>query len=282
MTAIQPQTSSSTASTPDFQAIKSRQRATWSAGDYGRIGTTVQICAEILCETIDLRAGERVLDVATGTGNAALAAARRYAHATGVDYVPSLLAQGRERALAEHLPIELLEGDAEDLRFDDGAFDVVLSTFGVMFAPNQERTASELIRVCRAGGRIGLVSWTPESFIGGVFRIIGRYIPPAPGLRSPALWGSPQRIEELFGKAAATIDTHRRLHAFRYESAEHWLEVFRRYYGPVQKAFDALAPDNQALLERDMLAHIREHDRGGGNGLVVPSEYLEVVITKSA
>lgn len=265
---------------PDLDAVKQRQRAAWSAGDYAIIGTRLQIVGETLCEAVDLRAGERVLDVAAGNGNAALAAARRFCQVTALDYVPTLLERAADRAAADGLEMSFTEGDAERLPLPDASFDAVLSTFGVMFTPDQAGAARELVRVCRPGGRIGLASWTPEGFIGQLFRILAGYVPPAPGVRSAALWGTEGRLRELFDGSVAEIRTERRAYAFRFASPAHWLEVFRTYYGPVQKAFDALPPERQAALEADILALLERHDRGDGRGLVVPSEYLEAVVTK--
>jgi len=266
-----------TTSTPiDFEAIKSRQQGTWSSGDYAVIGTTLQIVGETLCEAVDVAAGERVLDVAAGNGNASLAAARRGCEVTASDYVPALLDGTRARADAEGLTIELREADAEALPFDDAAFDVVLSTFGVMFTPDQQRAASELLRVCRPGGRIGLANWTPESFIGQVFKVVGRHAPPPAGVRSPLEWGSEARLAELFG-ANAQVDVQRRHFVFRYRSAEHWVEVFRRYYGPIHKAFGALDDEGQAAFEQELLMIATEHNTSDAGVLRIPSEYVEVV-----
>ena len=264
---------------PSLAAMKSKQQAAWSTGNYAVVGTTLQIVGESLCEAVDLRAGQSVLDVAAGNGNAALAAARRWATVTASDYVPALLDQARHRAAADGLEMTFREADAENLPFADSSFDAVLSTFGVMFTPDQEMAASELLRVCKPGGKIGLANWTPASFIGQLFRIIGAQIPPAQGVKSPALWGTEQRLRELFGAGAAGIFATPRHFAFRYLSAEHWLEVFRTYYGPLNRAFAALG-ERGAVLERDVLGLLAEFDRGGGAGLVVPSEYLEVVIAK--
>jgi len=265
---------------PDLSAVKARQQLAWSAGDYAVIGGTLQIVGETLCEAVDLRAGERVLDVAAGNGNATLAAARRFADVTSTDYVPALLERGRARAEAEGLQVAFREADAEALPFADGAFDVVLSTFGVMFTPDQARAAAEMARVCRAGGRIGLANWTPGSFVGEVFKVLGRYLPPAAGLRSPSLWGTEERLKELFGDAAASIAAAPRVFNFRYRSPAHWMEMFRTFYGPVNRAFLALDPPRQDELERDILDLLSRFDRGGASGLVVPSEYLEVVVTR--
>ena len=261
---------------PDLDALKARQRAAWASGDYAVVGTTLQIVGELLCEAVDLRSSERVLDVAGGNGNASLAAARRFAAVTCTDYVPALLERGRIRAEAEHLDIAFQAADAEALPFPAGSFDVVLSTFGVMFTPDQERAAAEMVRVCRPGGRIGLANWTPDGFIGQLFKLIGTLLPPPPGVASPALWGTGQRLRALF--PGADVQPVPRLFTFRYRSAAHWMEVFRTYYGPVHKAFLALDTPQQAVLEQGVLDLLARFDRGGGAGLVVPSDYLEVVV----
>ena len=268
------------AAQPDLEALKARQRAAWASGDYAIVGTTLQIVGEELCEALDVRAGQRVLDVAAGNGNASLAAARRWCEVVATDYVPALLERARERAAAERLDITFREADAEALPFPDSSFDVVVSTFGVMFTPDQETAASELTRVVKSGGKIGLANWTPEGFIGQVFKTIGRHLPPPTGARSPALWGTRGRISELFGIHAASITTAQRHFVFRYRSPAHWLEVFRAYYGPLLKAFAALEPASRAELERDLLALIDRSNRARDGSIVVPSEYLEVVITR--
>jgi ubiquinone/menaquinone biosynthesis C-methylase UbiE len=265
---------------PDLSAVKAKQQAAWSAGDYAIVGRTLQIVGENLCEAVNLRAGERVLDVAAGNGNATLAAARHFAEVTSTDYVPGLLERGRARAEAEGLQVTFREADAEALPFADNTFDVVLSTFGVMFTPDQARAAREMLRVCRPGGRIGLANWTPGSFIGELFKVLGRYLPPAAGLRSPALWGTEERLKELFSDAEASIQATPRIFNFRYRSPAHWMEVFRTFYGPVNRAFLALDTPRQDELERDILNLLARFDRGGVGGLVVPSEYLEVVVTR--
>jgi ubiquinone/menaquinone biosynthesis C-methylase UbiE len=265
----------------DLAAVKAKQQATWSSGDYSVVGTTLQITGEALCEAVDLRSGERVLDVACGNGNAALAAARRFARVTGVDYVPALLARAGSRASADGLPIELREGDAEALPFPDGAFDVVLSTFGVMFAPDQERAARELVRVCRHGGRIGLASWTPDGFIGQVFRVLGGHVPPPPGLRGPSQWGTEVRLAELFAGEAREVRTVRKEFTFRYRSPSHWVEVFRTWYGPIHRAFGSLAPDAQGALATDLEALIDRLNVARDGTMVVPSPYLESVIVRT-
>ncbi len=263
----------------DFEALKARQHAAWSSGDYAIIGTTLQIVGEQLCESLDVRAGQRVLDVAAGNGNVSLAAARRGCEVVATDYVPALLERARERAAGERLDIEFREADAEALPFADESFDYVVSTFGVMFTPNQERAAAELARVCRRGGKIGLANWTPDGFIGQVFRTIGAHVPPPAGARSPALWGTRARLDELFGAKAASIQATSRDFVFRYRSPEHWVHMFATWYGPVLKAFAALDPDRQAALHRDLIALIGRFDRSGDATMVVPGEYLEVVVT---
>ncbi len=264
----------------DLAAVKARQQAAWSTGNYAVVGTTLQIVGETLCEALDLRSGARVLDVAAGNGNATLAAARRWGDVTSTDYVSSLLESGRARALAEGHTIKFQEADAENLPFPDASFDVVMSTFGVMFTPNQDKAASELARVCRPGGKIGLANWTPESFIGQLFKTIGKYVPPAAGVKSPALWGTKTRLEELFGQTTGEIHTTRREFVFRYHSPEHWIEVFRTYYGPMTKTFGALDADKQASFTAELLALIASRNRSGDRTLVLPSEYLEVVIER--
>ncbi|MEY9234363.1 ubiquinone/menaquinone biosynthesis C-methylase UbiE [Bradyrhizobium japonicum] len=240
----------------------------------------MQIVGEQLCEALDLRAGSKVLDVAAGNGNATLAAARRWCDVTSTDYVPALLKRGRERAAAEHLMVEFREADAEALPFADASYDVVLSTFGVMFTPDQDKAASELARVCKSGGKIGLANWTPQGFIGQLFKTIGRHVPPPAGVKSPALWGTPGRLEEMFGSQASEIAAEPRMFVFRYRSPEHWLEVFKSYYGPMLKAFAALEETGQAALRRDLMALLGEFNRADDGTVVVHSEYLETVISK--
>ena len=272
--------SAAAAPAPDFAAIKQRQQATWASGDFAVIGTTLQIVGEQLAESVDIRAGERVLDIAAGNGNATLAAARRFADVTSTDYVPALLERGAERARAEGVAVRFEVADAEALPFADGAFDVVLSTFGAMFTPEHARPAREMLRVLRPGGRIGLANWTPEGFIGQLFKVVGAYIAPPAGLQSPALWGTEPHIALLFGAHAADIRCRRLHFNFRYRSAAHWLQVFRDYYGPTHKAFAALDATCQAALARDITALLERLNVGGTGSLVVPGEYLEVVVTR--
>ena len=262
---------------PDFAAIKKRQQATWSAGDYAVVGITLQLVGERLCEAVDLRAGERVIDVAAGNGNATLAAARQFAEVTSTDYVEALLERGKERAAAERLPVTFKQADAEALPFADGCFDAALSTFGVMFAPNQETAATELSRVVRKGGRIGLANWTPDGFIGQLFKIIGKHVAPPAGIKSPALWGTEARLGELF--RGHQVKTSKQIFSFRYRSPRHWLEIFKTYYGPTNRAFAALDAAGQGALEAEIIELLERMNRGGKDTLIVPSEYLEVVVT---
>ncbi|HEX8593152.1 MAG TPA: class I SAM-dependent methyltransferase [Pseudomonas sp.] len=264
----------------DLQALKTRQMSAWASGDYAVIGTTLQLVGELLAEACDLRYDERVLDVAAGNGNATLAAARRGCVVTSTDYVCGLLERGRERSRAEHFDVSFLEADAEALPFEDATFDAVLSTFGVMFTPDQQRAAAEMARVCRPGGRIGLANWTPEGFVGQMFKTLGKHLPPPAGVKPPSLWGVEGHLKELFGANAADIKVTRREFNFRYRSPAHFIEVFRTWYGPVHKAFAALPPDGAMALERDLTALLSGFNRGGESSLVVPSEYLEVVITR--
>ena len=267
------------APSPDLATIKSRQQIAWGSGDYAMIGTTLQIVGETLCEAVDLRSNQRVLDVAAGNGNATLAAARRFAEVVSTDYVGALLERGRERAAADRLPVTFQEADAEELPFGDASFDVVLSTFGVMFTPNQARAASELVRVCRPGGKIGLANWTPDSFIGQVFKAIGKYIPPAPGMTSPMLWGDRAHLDTLFG-GAGTIAAERKTFVFRYRSPDHWLEVFKEYYGPMMKALAAIDADARKSLLADLHDVAEKFNVSGDGTAVIPGDYLEVVVTK--
>jgi SAM-dependent methyltransferase len=265
----------------DLGGIKARQRIAWSTGDYAVVGTTLQIVGEDICEALDIRSGSRVLDVAAGNGNAALAAARRWCDVVATDYVEALLDRARARAEADGLTMEFREADAEALPFAERSFDAVVSTFGVMFTPDQERAAAELARVCRRGGKIGLANWTPGGFIGQLFKTIGSYVPPPSGVKSPALWGTRDRLAELFETHAASISAIEKHFTFRYRSPEHWLETFRTYYGPLNKTFAALQPDKQAAFEKELMDLIARFNRSDDGTMVVPSEYLEVVIGRS-
>jgi len=262
----------------DLAAAKNKQHLAWSSGDYAVVGTTLQIVGESLCEALDLRAGERVLDVAAGNGNATLAAARRWCDVVSTDYVPTLLDRGRARASAEGLPVQFEHADAENLPYTNHSFDVVMSTFGVMFTPDQDKAATEMARACKPGGRIGLANWTPTSFVGEIFKTMGKYVTPAAGLKSPALWGTEARLRELFGERLDKIAIERKNFVFRYHSATHWLEIFRTFYGPMHKAFGALDAEKQEALAADLIALAERFNRVTDGTLVAPSEYLEVVI----
>jgi SAM-dependent methyltransferase len=266
--------------TPDLASLKERQRAVWSAGDYALIGSTLQIVGENLCEALDLSAGARVLDIAAGNGNASLAAARRWCDVTSTDYVPALLARGKARAAANGLHIAFEEADAEALPFADASFDAVLSTFGVMFTPDQDKAAAEMLRVCRPGGKIGLANWTPDGFVGQIFKVIGRYLPPPAGSRSPALWGTRERLGELFGAGAASIAAPARDFMFRYRSPDHFIEMFSSYYGPVRMAFSRVNEAERPRLRADLVALIDRLNGAKDGSMIVPGEYLEVVINK--
>jgi len=269
------------ATAPDFAAIKQKQHGAWASGDYAIIGATLQIVGENLCEALDLRAGQRVLDVAAGNGNATLAAARRWCDVTSTDYVPALLARGEARAAAEGWTIDFQEADAEALPFADASFDAVISSYGVMFTPDQARAASEMLRVCKPGGKIGLANWTPDGFIGQVFKTLGKYLPPPAGTKSPARWGTREGLSDLFGAGAASINAESRDFAFRYRSAAHFVDVFRAYYGPIHKAVTALGDDKGRLFLADLAALLEHHNTARDGTIVVPGEYLEVVIVTS-
>jgi ubiquinone/menaquinone biosynthesis C-methylase UbiE len=274
-------TSTSTTTAADLSALKERQQRTWASGDYGVVGATLQIMGEQLCESAELRPGARVLDVATGNGGTAIAAARRGCDVVGIDYVPELIDQARRRALAERYPITFDVGDAEDLPYDDASFDAVTSTLGVMFTADHRRTADELVRVCRPGGTIALANWTPDGFIGQVFKVIGAHVPPPPAASPPALWGTAPYLSELFGDDVTGLKTEARTFVFRYRSAEHFLEVFRTWYGPVLKAFEGLPADGRDALAADLLALI-DANNVATDTLAVPSTYLEAIAVRTA
>ncbi len=273
-------TINTTSAAPNYTAIKTKQKATWGSGDYGRIGVTLQITGEALCEAMDIRSGQSVLDVAAGNGNASLAAARRFCKVVLTDYVPSLLEQSRIRATAEKLAIDYREADAEALPFDDASFDNVVSTFGVMFSPNQGQAAAELIRVCKKGGKIGLANWTPDSFVGQIFKTVGRHVPPPPGVNSSAAWGTQAFLDKQFGEHASMIEVTPRQFTFRYHSLEHWLDIFSAFYGPMVKAFEALDEVAGASLRDELRSLIGRHNRATDGTMVVPADYLEVVISR--
>ncbi len=264
----------------DLEAVKERQQRAWASGDYAAFGAGLLIMGELLCEAVDLRPGWRVLDVATGSGNTALAAARRSCNVTGVDYVPALLKRARERAAVERLETTFLEGDAEDLPFADSSFDAVLSSVGVMFAPDQERAAAELLRVCKPGGRIGLANWTPDGFASELAALFGRYVPPPPGLQPPALWGTEERLRELLGGGVASVEISRRSFVFRYRSVEHYTDVLQNDLGPTRQTFEKLDGPRREKLEGELAELVRRFNRSGDGTMVVPSDYLEVVAVR--
>jgi len=266
---------------PDLTAIKGRQQKAWSSGDYGKVGVTLLMIAEHLSEAVDLHPGQRVLDVACGNGNTSLAAARRFCEVVGIDYVPMLLDEGRQRAQAGGLTVDFREGDAEDMSFPDASFDVVLSTLGVMFAPNQQKAAGELLRVVKPGGTIGMANWVPDGYVGDLFRTIGKYVPPPPGLKPPFRWGTEDGLRELLGDGVGSLQTRRRSFMWRFPSARHHVEFMRGYYGPLHKAFQTLDEEGQEALEGDLISVVEHYNRSGDGTAVWPADYLEVVATRS-
>jgi SAM-dependent methyltransferase len=265
----------------DLTQVTRMQQQVWSEGDFSRIGVMGQVVAENLADAANVRAGERVLDVACGAGNGAIAAARRTWEPTvGLDYVPALLERGRERAAAERLEVEFVEGDAQELPFEDGSFDVVMSIFGAMFAPDHRRTADELLRVCRSGGRVAMANWTPSGFVGTMFKTVAGHAPPPPGVAPPPLWGTEEHLRELFGDRISGLSLTPRYLTQRYRSADHLIEFFREWFGPMKVAFERVGPDGEAALERD-LRDILDRANTDEHTLVVPSEYLEVVAVKA-
>ncbi len=264
-----------------LEAVKAKQQGAWASGDYSVVGTTLQIVGEQLCETIDLRPGSKILDVAAGNGNVTLAAARRFCDVTSTDYVETLLEKARARAKADGLEVTFQVADAENLPFGDNSFDAVMSTFGVMFTPDQPKAASELLRVCRPGGTIAMANWTPDSFIGQVFKTLGKYLAPPPGVSSPALWGTQARLEEFFAANASEIFLHPRSFAFRYRSPDHFMDVFRTFYGPIHKAFQALDDDGRRGLDADLRGLIAAMNTATDGTMVVPAAYVDAVIRKA-
>jgi ubiquinone/menaquinone biosynthesis C-methylase UbiE len=263
----------------DLSVIKARQQKTWASGDYAVIASRIVLVSELLADAADLQAGWRVLDIACGNGNATLAAARSGTHAVGIDYVPGLLEDGRARAVAEGLDVEFRLGDAEDLPVPDGSFDAALSVFGVMFAPDHQRAANEIIRVTRPGGTAGLASWTPDGFIGQMFGVITRHVPAPPGVPSPLLWGTEQHLSGLFGAATADAESVQRTYTWRFTSPEEFVSFFRRWYGPALKAFEALDRDGRLALAADLAQLARHWNQDGGGSIAIPATYLETIIT---
>ena len=269
-----------TPQTPDLTTIKGRQQKAWSSGDYGKVGVTLVLMSEQLAEAAELKSGQKVLDVASGNGNASLAAARRFCEVTAVDYVPMLLEEGRRRAEAEGLTVDFREGDAENLSFEDASFDVAVSTLGVMFAPDQDKAAEELLRVVKPGGTIAMVNWVPDGYIGELFKTIGKYVPPPPGLKPPFRWGTEEGLDELLNSGIGSLQTRRRTHVWRFPSARHHVEYMREYYGPLNKAFGALDEEGQKALERDLISLAERYDRSEDGTAVLHADYLEVVATR--
>jgi SAM-dependent methyltransferase len=269
-----------TVETIDLEAVKRKQQAMWASGDFGVIASLIHIVAERLVDSVDPAAGSRVLDVAGGTGNAAIAAARAGCDVTCTDYVPALLDRGRERARAEGLAIEFETADAEALPYADGSFDAVLSVFGSMFAPDQSRAAAELLRVCRPGGLIGLASWTPAGLLGDVFRAQAAIVPPPPGVASPLRWGTDEGITELLGAELESVHMRRRMFTWRFTDAAAFVSTFREWYGPTLKAFEAAGPERAAELESALIGVIERGARERGGAIAVPAEYLEVVAVR--
>jgi ubiquinone/menaquinone biosynthesis C-methylase UbiE len=266
---------------PDLAAIKQRQQQTWASGDFAVVAARIVLVAEQLADSADLHAGWRVLDVATGSGNAAIAAARHGATAVGVDNVPALLERGRRRAEAEGLPVQLVEGDAEALPFPDASFDAVTSVFGAMFAPDHIKAANEILRVTKPGGTIALASWTPDGFIGELFRTVGAHVAPPSGVPAPMLWGTEAHLRKLFGEGIRSLDLTERTFTFRFPSAEHFVTFFRLWYGPTLKAFAALEGNARDALEADLVALAHRHDRLGTDAVAIPAAYTEAIAVRS-
>jgi SAM-dependent methyltransferase len=262
-------------STPyDLSTLKQ----TWASGNFGNIGARHTIVSELLCETADLHAGERVLDVATGAGNTAICAARRFCHTVGIDYVPALLEQARQRAAAEGLDVTFKEGDAAALPEPDASFDVVMSTFGVMFVPDHVAAAAELLRVCRSGGRIALANWVPDGAFGAIFGTIRNHVPPPDGFEPPAMWGTAAHLRTLFGDLPITVN--RRSAMLRFPSPDFWVEYSARNFGPTLKAFEAVGPDGADALRADLIAAIGPFNAARDGTLKLRQDYVEVVIGK--
>jgi ubiquinone/menaquinone biosynthesis C-methylase UbiE len=266
----------------DLAAVGQIQQKVWSEGDFSIVATVVMMGAEQLAEALDIVPGDRVLDVACGSGNGAIAAARRaWGNTVGVDFVPALLERGRERAAAERLDIDFVEGDASDLPFEDGEFDVVMSIYGAMFAADQEKTAAELLRVCKSGGRIGMANWVPDGFVGEMFMTTAKHAPPPPGVKPPVLWGTEERLRELFGDGISDLRVERRTSVQRFRSADHWLEIFRTYFGPTKVAFERVGADGEEALEADIRELLGRYNRAGDRALVIESDYLQVVADRA-
>jgi len=264
----------------DFEEIKNKQQNVWASGDFSIVAWNTLYIGEKLCEAVDFRAGQKILDVATGSGNTALSAARRFGEVTGIDYVPALIEKAKERSAIDKLPVDFRVADCENMPFPDGSFDVVLSTFGSMFAPDHEKAAQELLRVCKPNGKIGLANWSPEGFWGEIFRLRGKYIPPEENLKPPGEWGTEQRIKELFENHTSEIKINKRTALFRYKSVEHFIEFFKTYFGPILKTFEALDEQQQNQYQKDIEQKVIQFNQSGDNTVVIPAEYLEIVMVK--
>jgi ubiquinone/menaquinone biosynthesis C-methylase UbiE len=266
----------------NLDAMRQGQQKTWSAGDFGMVAGLVMMVSEELAESIEIVPGERVLDVACGSGNGALAAARRaWGNVVGVDFVPSLLERARKRAATEQLDIEFVEGDAAELPFEDASFDVVISIFGAMFAPDQEKAAAELLRVCKPGGRIGMANWVPDGPVSSMFATVAKYAPPPPGFTPPVLWGTEERVRELFGDGVSSLRTERRVSRQAFRSADHYLDFFRSYFGPIKMAFERAGAENEEALIADLRAHLEQANTAGDRAMVLEPEYLQVIATRA-
>jgi ubiquinone/menaquinone biosynthesis C-methylase UbiE len=268
--------------TVDLQAVGQMQQKTWSEGDFAMVAGIVMMVAEELAEALNLMPGERVLDVACGSGNGAIAAARRtWGNVVGVDFVPALLERGRERAAAERLEIEFVEGDATALPVEDADFDVVMSTFGAMFAADQEKAAAEILRACKPGGRIGMANWVPDGGVGQMFMTIAKHAPPPPGVQSPLRWGTEDGLRELFGDGVSELRVERRKARQAFRSVDHFLEFFRTYFGPTKVAYERVGPEGEEALTSDFRAYLEQNNVAGDRALVLEPEYLQVVATRA-
>jgi SAM-dependent methyltransferase len=266
----------------DLEAVRQAQQKTWSEGDFAMVAGIVMMVSEELVEALDILPDERVLDVACGSGNAALAAARRsWGGVVGVDFVPALLERGRERAAAERLDVDFVEGDAAELPLGDAEFDVVTSVFGAMFSAAQEQAAAELLRVCKPGGRIGMANWVPDGGVGKMFMTIAKHAPPPPGAPSPLRWGTEEGIRELFGDGVTDLRIERKQSRQAFRSADHFLDFFRTYFGPTKVAYERVGPEGEEALTADLLAYLEESNTAGDRAIVLKPEYLQAIATRA-
>ncbi|HEY5977548.1 MAG TPA: class I SAM-dependent methyltransferase [Solirubrobacterales bacterium] len=268
--------------TPDLKAVTQVQQQIWSKGDFAMVANLVYHPAEDLAEALELVPDEKALDVACGSGNLAIAAARRtWGGTVGADYVPALLERGRERAAAERLDVEFVEADAQELPFEDGAFDVAMSIYGAMFAPDQPKAAAELLRVVKPGGRIGMANWAPDGAVGTMFKTISKHAPPPPGVESPLRWGTEEGVRELFGDGISDLRLERRISRQPFRSADHYIDFFRSYFGPTQTAYERVGPDGEQALTDDLRAFLESANTAGDRALVLEAEYLRVIATRA-